>query len=235
MLHPVGPLPPAVYWRRRLVLAGAVLAVLLPLTLAMCAPGGADRPSSQAGAPPGSGTASSTATPAPTASASGTPPAGPLTVPSSQIGGPAVGEPPAAGSSAAARPAAVATCPDSAISVTVATPKSSYQVGDTPELILTIRNTSSVPCRRDVGAGQEQIQIYSGSTRIWSSDDCYADDSTDVRLLEPGQDVVSTVTWSGWNSQPGCTGTRSRVEAGTYRLIGLLGSLKSPEVPLVLR
>jgi hypothetical protein len=125
-------------------------------------------------------------------------------------------------------------CPDSAIAVTVATPKPSYKVGDTPQLILTVRNTSSRACLRDVGAQQEQIQIYSGDNRVWSSDDCYADNTKEVRLLQPSQTAVSTVTWSGWNSQPGCAGTRTRVGAGTYRLIGLLGSLKSAAVTFVL-
>ncbi|MBI1759270.1 MAG: hypothetical protein HYR62_08610 [Actinobacteria bacterium] len=237
MLQPVGPLPPAVYWRRRLVLIGGVLTVVLLLTLTMCTGGGSRT----------TGAGSATGTPTATATSL---PSGPLTVPSSEVGGPApgtrvtaegspgavtgVGSPPPGSAAGPGTTAGPGLCPDSAIAVSVSTAKESYQIGDTPELILTVRNTSSVPCRRDVGAQQEQIQIYSGEVRVWSSDDCYADDTRDVQLLAPGQAVLSTVTWSGWNSQPGCVGTRTRVSAGTYRLIGLLGALKSPAARLVL-
>jgi hypothetical protein len=62
LLHPVGPLPAATYWRRRIVLLVVVLLVLLGLRSALGGGGGGGRPR-----------AAVTPTPTPTATATATP------------------------------------------------------------------------------------------------------------------------------------------------------------------
>ncbi len=53
--------------------------------------------------------------------------------------------------------------------------------------------------------------------------------------MRPGVVYTFSVTWSGLSSQPHCLGTRTRVGAGSYALVGRLGSLVSPRSPLTLR
>jgi hypothetical protein len=229
--------------------AGGVLVVLL-LGMAMCSGGGAGRGSGAAGlsspipTPP---TATSPTATSPTATSpvpTGLP--APMTVPPDAAGGPALGSPSTSAGSVAipglggprrgpgAGAGAARTCPDSAITLTVSSFKPSYPVGDTPVLKLTIRNTARVTCRRDIGARQQQIVVYAGRTRVWSSNDCYPGGAKDVRALEPGQVVTSTVVWSGRSSRPGCSGRRTQAGAGTYLLVGQLGTLRSAPASLVL-
>lgn len=66
LLHPRGPLPPAVYWRRRLITLGALL-VVLALVLRACGSDGGN--GVLAPSPSGSPTPTATATTRPTASA----------------------------------------------------------------------------------------------------------------------------------------------------------------------
>src|SRR5262249_11225780 len=110
-----------------------------------------------------------------------------------------------------------------------------YRVGETPVLKLSVRNTGLEPCVRDVGPRQQEMLLYDGTTRIWSSNDCYPDGGTDVRTLAPGESVSATVVWSGLSSQPGCAGARTRVRAGTYQLVARVGSATSKPAKLILQ
>ncbi|HSV67809.1 MAG TPA: hypothetical protein VLJ59_18155 [Mycobacteriales bacterium] len=243
MLQPVGPLPPSVYWRRRLAVAGGLFVILL-IGLAMCSgssgdprqTGAVDSPDLSVPVPTRTPSAAITASPG----TAGGPAPGPALTPSgpARTGpartGPAGAGPAGSGPVQNAPTAAPRPCPDSAILLAVSVAKPSYRIGDTPALKLTIRNRSDVACTRDVGARQQQILVYDGRTRLWSSNDCYPEGATDVRTLAAGQVVSSTVMWSGLSSQPGCTGARARVKAGTYQIIGQLGGLTSPAAKLVL-
>jgi hypothetical protein len=102
-------------------------------------------------------------------------------------------------------------------------------------ITLTVQNVSTATCTRDLGAGQQEVLLYAGTTRLWSSNDCYPGGQRNVRPLTPGQRVTFSVTWSGLSSHPGCTGTRSRVRPGSYRLVGRLGTLASRPATLTLR
>lgn len=215
--------------------------MVLLLGLAMCSGGGGDQRATGATSP---------ASPTPTASSLVDPPAT-VTVPPGTAGGPALG-PSSTSSGSASIPgpnsgtgssgvgggASAITppkpCPDSAITLTVSSRQPSYPVGDPPVLMLTVRNIAKVTCLRDVGAWQEQILLYAGKTRLWSSNDCYPDGAKDVQALKPGQAITSMVVWSGLSSQPGCAGRRVRVPAGTYQLVGQLGTLTGKPGRLVL-
>ncbi len=241
VLQPVGPLPSQVYWRRRLVVAGG-LAVLALVGVAMCSSGG------PVSGTPGGG-AALTGSGTPTASTTTT---GEITItpPPGSAGGPAQGPQPShtasgggPGSTGTAPPttnapittAAPEPCPDAALTVVAGSAKPAYRVGETPVLKLTVRNTGSVSCVRDVGPRQQEMLLYAGSTRIWSSNDCYPDGGTDVRTLSPGESIGSTVVWSGLSSQPGCAGTRTRVKAGSYDLVARVGGARSKPVKLILQ
>ena len=250
MIEPNGPLPAGVYWRRRAFAAGA--AVLAVVVLAWVIGGfvgaaddqpvqgtassraaGASAPSS----PPApssreaSASASASATASPTASASTVlPAASPGAAPSARpTTRPAV--PPAT-----VPPGPPKACPDSVLKVTAQTGAPSYRVGERPLLRLLVVNTGKVACTRDVNRKLRELLIFSadGRKRLWSSNDCYGPPGTEQRLLPPGKPQAFQLSWAGRTSAPGCPLERTTVPAGTYRVIGRLGHLAGPPVPLTL-
>lgn len=248
VLHPVGPLPASIYWRRRLVALAAVLAALLTLWL-LSGPGG---PGGSGGRVPagaaGPATTGSTTSPAPsgstTAPASATLAATPPAGDPGASGGGSSSDPPGGDGSGGAVGSADPTpteavvpppCPDRALRVTVAPARPAYPVGALPVIALVVQNLSRATCTRDLAASQQEVLLYSGRTRLWSSNDCYPSGDRDVQALAPGERDRFGVTWSGLSSRPHCAGARTRVGPGRYTLVGRIGVLRSQSAPLVLR
>jgi len=208
MFNPVGPQPPSVYWRRRLVLLGAValVIILIALTVKIAASGG--------GQPAAGGTPRTT----PNAPVSTTPPAQSTTRPVSTTPGsthPATGG--SGSTSATPQP-----CAASQLALQAVVGQSTYQVGDKPVLELQVTNTGSSPCVQDLADRQVELRVYNGESRVWGSHDCQIQPGTNERTLAVNQPVRVAITWSGLSSSPGCAGTRQRVGAGTYTLYALL-------------
>jgi hypothetical protein len=120
--------------------------------------------------------------------------------------------------------------------LTVTSGQPSYSVGQHPLLTLHIANAGPVACVRDVSRQFRSIVLMSadGKTRLWSSSDCYSVTTDEVRTLAPGQSLGYSVAWAGRTSAPGCPAGRIAVPAGTYRLVGELGSLSGPPATLSL-
>jgi hypothetical protein len=229
VLHPVGPLPASVYWRRRMLVSATVVVVLLLAWTALS--GGGDSPRD---------TAAAVGSPTPSG---GTPTSLAATPPAGDRGG--------AGGGAGAGPAETAAapsptpgtapppsqpCSDSALQLRVLPERPAYRVGEEPVLDLVVRNVSTVACVRDLGAAHQEVLLYDGrNRRLWSSNDCYPGGTKDPQVLGPGDSASFSVTWSGLSSQPRCAGERTRVGAGSYALVGRLGSLISRRSPLALR
>ena len=217
--NPVGPESAETYWKRR---AAVALAVLVPLVLLLSLLGGGDDelvPSDV------TATASPvpTVSPAPSVDPSASP--GPTSSPGMS------GSPEPSGSPTAA----AAACTDAALQVEAAATEDTYEVGASPRLELRVTNTGTAPCSRDLGQAAVELQVVSGSDRIWSSDDCSPGGDADVVTLAPGTAEVSSVTWSGTRSRPGCEGEEERATAGTYRVQGRVGELREEGEPFVLR
>ncbi|TSD95622.1 hypothetical protein FOS14_17615 [Skermania sp. ID1734] len=222
MLEPNGPLPPEVYRRRRvaaIVIAVVVLVVLVWIIASMR--GGDDSSSAAAAASSSAAAASSTAASA-TAGASGAP---------------APGQPAASGVAApsgqAAAPVPAGQCPDQSLALKATVGQPTYPAGQKPQFGMVITNISTAPCQRDLGAGLQQMLVYSidGTQRIWSNTDCFPSNTPDVRTLNPGQQAVFKVEWSGETSQPQCAGDRVPVQPGAYTVVAQLGALRSPPEP----
>jgi hypothetical protein len=98
-----------------------------------------------------------------------------------------------------------------------------------------VRNVAKLACTRDLGAALQEVLLYHGSTRLWSSNDCYPEGERDLELMRPGVLHTFSVIWSGLGSRPKCAGARTRVGAGSYALVARLGPLVSPRAPLALR
>jgi hypothetical protein len=234
VLHPVGPLPASVYWRRRVLAIAAALGVLLLAWVAL--PGG----EGDGGSGGRQETSALVGSPSPTGaeptSLAATPPAGdPGRAGDAGSGASGAGTATPATTTPSAPPPPPQPCTDSALSLRAVPERPAYRVGDTPVVDLVVRNVSAAACARDLGARQQEVVLYAGTRRLWSSNDCYPGGSRDVQVLQPGDSASFSVTWSGLSSRPRCAGERVRVTAGTYQLVARLDTLASARAPLVLR
>jgi hypothetical protein len=218
MLHPVGTHSPAVYWRRRLVLLAsfALLVLLITLTArAVFADNGGTGPARTA-TPAG---ASSTPGPSATATTdAATPDAATTGTATTSAATPAAAK--TASTSGTAAPPRACTATQLRVKAVVGQPR--YAVGDEPVLVLQVTNSGPLPCVQDVADSQIELRVYNGASRVWGSHDCMITPGTDQRTLAVGQPAGFSITWTGLTSQPGCTGTRQRVGAGTYTLYASL-------------
>ena len=209
MLHPVGPQPPSVYWRRRLLFIGSavLLVVLVVLTAVTVMSNGDSEP--LAGA--------STGTPTNTPKSHHHSSPSPKHTKSSAAHTKSSTPPP---SSPSKPPPARCQPSDLDVSAVVAQP--SYQVGQEPMLELQVINKGSAPCVQDLADQQVELRVYNGESRVWGSHDCKIEPGTTDRTLPVGHAVRVSITWTGLSSQKGCNTTRQRVGAGTYTLYALL-------------
>ncbi|MFC9993187.1 hypothetical protein [Nocardia sp. NPDC127526] len=215
MLEPNGPLPPEIYWRRRLVAIGALVvatALVIWVAFALLRGGGEDK-QADAGA-----TTSAEAT---------NKAAGSSSAPSES------GKPSGSTTSGSAAPVAQGQCPDQSLAVKVNVGQPTYKTGEQPVFGIVITNISSAACERDMGSGLQLVSVQSldGARRLWASTDCYPDGTPDVRTLNPGQQAAFTVTWTGSTSQPSCAGERVPVPPGPYTVVAQLGSVRSAPEP----
>jgi hypothetical protein len=199
VLHPRGPLPPGVYWRRRLLTLLAVVVVLFLLGRA-CTAGGSPK-----------------AGPSPTPSPSATRTVAPSRSPS------------ASPTPTATTPPPVGPCQAADLVLSAKADAQTYPAGRRPVLTIGVANKGRAPCTRDVGQAAREIRVSSGNDRIWSSDDCSPGGGTLVVTLQPGAAPTSfTVTWSRKRSAAGCPAGSQEAPSGTYRVVGRFGDLTSP-------
>ncbi len=209
-VRPVGELSGPTYWRRRALLV-VPLALVLFVLARSC--GGNGGPSDTLVSSPDVSSPGAVVPPLP---ASGPPSAVRSTMPSA-----------AASRRPSATAAAVRTCPDSALQVTVRSAAASNPVGTSPQFRLGIRNTSAAPCRRDVGPAAVELVVTSGADRVWSSDDCSSGGGRGPVVLPPGAAQGLVLSWSGTRSRRGCKGARERALPGTYRVSARVGGVRS--------
>ena len=201
-MWPVGPEPPGVYWRRRIIVLVVLVLVLVLFWWLIWgrASGGGD-----AGPTPGP-------TPAPT-SQSSSPTASPGPTSESPTPSPTSTE--------------IGDCADADILVEASAEEAIYPLGSTPVLTLTVTNIGTTPCKRDVGPRANTLKITSGDYQVWSSDDCNPSDKNDITTLDRGDAFETQLTWDGYLSEPGCPTDEPMAEAGEYSVIGVNGNIES--------
>ena len=201
--RPLGSEPAQTYWQRRALVLGVVLVLLAAVVFAITR--GADPDSDRL------------ASADPTGS-----PGIPAAEPS-----PALPSPGAPVSSAApsGSPSALAACVPPALQVVTASDAESYPVAGRAVLELRTTNTGPAPCTLDLGAAAVELLVFSGEDRIWSSDDCGSGGPAKPTTLQPGKPVSTRVTWTARRSLPGCAGSKSEAQPGTYRVTGRVGSI----------
>jgi hypothetical protein len=217
----VGPLPPAVYWRRRAVVLGSLLVVIVLLVYSC---GGSDGSNAS---PRNAGTTS------PLLGGGSTP---------TQSGDPAT---PSTSATGAADPGSVPTaspsiqpdrslCTDDELLVTPVPAASQVPRGGTTQIAIKIKNKSNRTCKRDVGPDLQELYIVErgGAQKIWSSDDCGGPRGNKVESFTPGFEVAYTATWNG-RKTTNCK-DRPLPEIGQYQVYGRIGTKRSDPVALTL-
>lgn len=203
---PVQPrrVSPAVYRRRRLVALLVLVAIITAIVLIITRPGSAD----PAPTPKPTVTKTAVATPTATAVAAPTPTPTP-TVDVSDY----------------------KECNPKNLIVDAVTDAPDYQAGSTPDLSLTITNTSKTACFYNVGTSQQVFEIKSGNERYWISTDCQSESSDTLGILEPGVPVSSgVITWDRTYSSPDTCASERQVVPGAgaaYSLTTSIGSVTS--------
>jgi hypothetical protein len=241
----VGPLPPAVYWRRRLAVLG-ILLLLVILVVYACSDGGdqgkngAKNGGTSGGTQSGSQPAHQGRTPtkSPTPNPSGPASVAPLLPPLGSIapeGGDPVDQGAAGGPGTEPSPGAApgtGPCTDDEMAVTAVPEAPSVARGTFVRLTLKIKNISNRTCTRDVGADAQELFLLDGAkAKMWSSDACDAAHGGDVRTFRPGIEAPFFVLWDGRATSSGCA-NRPLPPAGRYQLIGRLSSKLGAPAPL---
>ncbi len=240
MLEPTGPLPPEIYRRRR-VLAITVVVVVLALVvwLVVALTGGSDAEPEPAAAE--STLTSTTSSPDTSAENASDESDGEATTSSSgsDSDGTTATKPEGesettpSGTAASSESAPPGQCPDQSLAVRVTADEPNYKVGTEPGFTIVITNIGTTGCDRDLGAGLQQVLVYSldGNERLWSNTDCFAEPTTDMRTLQPGDQAAYSVKWAASTSEPGCESPREPVGPGAYTVVGQLGGLRSTPEP----
>jgi hypothetical protein len=232
----VGPLPPAVYWRRRAVVLGAGFLFLIVVLWSCSEPGTSGSPAGQDKAttpPAGAQPTESVLTPQSGAPQGSDPPAG--AGPAAADPQPPAGDsPPAAGTVPDVLPPAAGSCTDAEISVVPVPAVKSIRKGATVELQLKIRNTSNRTCNRDLGADLQELFVKVGAEKVWSSDTCGTAKGSSVVSLQPNVDHTYRADWNG-NKDSKCANglaTGPVAAPGEYQVFGRLGTKHSDPVQL---
>jgi len=242
----MGPLPAAVYWRRRWVAVGSAVTVIVLLAWGIAAlartpdePETA-RPASRAAvsapqeaspppaAPPDAAllpatmpaTAQLTTATQPGAAGS-TPPTTSTTEPASATSVMPTPTSSPVPSPTPPPPADPVPCTNEMIAVRAEVDGPAHHVGERMSLRLVVTNGSDQPCVRDLDPVRQEIVVWSadGSERLWSSNDCSSAKGAAPRVLAPGEPVSFSVRWAGRTSAPGCPERRETVPPGEYRLL----------------
>lgn len=211
-------LPPSVYWRRRFVVLGLPLVVIVVLVLWLTNRGGHDDAAS-AVAPSGRPTSSASTHPAgathPAAATHSTAPTTPA---------------PSSTPTHSAPPGGVPDCAPPALTVALTTGAASVPAGVSPSFTVTVTNTGNTQCVVDTGALHEQVVVTSGTDRVWSSKDCApAGSPARTLLLAPGMKDATQVAWNRVRSAAGCPAHLPAPKPGSYQAtVSLAGATGGP-------
>ena len=245
LLHPQGPEPARTYWIRRGILLAVVIFLIVMIVIGVK-----------------NLTRSVVATaPAPTI----TPPAGstgPTPASSSLVSGSSITPTPSVSTSAKAAPSQTGTSatsksatsasktPAKATPTAAATPDCSsadlrvklkgdrtLSTGKKNTFKLSLINTSKATCLASVTDKNFELKIYSGTDRIWSSEDCAKVLAGFDKKLAAGADTNWTMTWNGKRSVKGksCKVGSPTPRPGTYWATAQLAGAKPVQLAMIIR
>ncbi|MFC0098198.1 hypothetical protein ACFFKH_11730 [Micromonospora marina] len=248
----VGPLPPAVYWRRRAVVLGAGLLFLIVLLYSCTvsdrntgAPGTDPSPTGSAGPDPSDSVLTpQSGSPSPTPGDSGD--GGANTGGGNTGGGNTGGGDDGGGANngggtgnggATGQPVSDdGTCTDSELLVTPVAVPQTAQRGAVVTLRLKVKNVSTRTCSRDVGADLQELYIKAGAEKIWSSDTCGTGTGSDPQSFTPNFERSYELGWNGKRDNKCASGLANGEFAaiGEYQVFARVGTKISEPVKLTI-
>ncbi|MEU1686064.1 hypothetical protein [Micromonospora sp. NPDC005707] len=245
----VGPLPPAVYWRRRAVVFGAGLLFLIVLLYSCTGTDRNDSPSGKSGG--NAGGSPSAAAPGPTGSLLTPRSTSPSPTPGDSGGGSGTSDGGGTGTDngggqngggtndggAPVNPVVdEGTCADSELQVTPVALPASAQRGTVVTLRLKVKNISERTCTRDVGADLQELYIKAGAAKVWSSDTCGTGKGSDPQSFTPDFERSYELGWNGRDVSRCANGVAAGPYApiGTYQLFARVGTKLSEPVKLTI-
>ncbi|WP_281452122.1 hypothetical protein [Paenarthrobacter nitroguajacolicus] len=142
---------------------------------------------------------------------------------------PTQGSPPSSTPSASASPTPV--CDFNLMTVAAKTDKPAYGADEKPLLTMTITNGNAAPCEVNVGTSQMEYVVMSGSDRIFSSKDCQTGGVDLVKTIQPGKSETANFPWQRNRSLEGCGVINAKPGAGGayYTFEARLGNKASPK------
>lgn len=202
---PRGPLPPRVYWTRRVLVLGVALAMVFGIGRLL---GGSPDPSENDSARPASADASTPAA-GRTASDGATGDAAPAGTNSEKK----------VKAKKTKTPLAVPTgpCADDDIVASPTVDGRAY-AGQDVTITLNLRAASSPACSWEVSPDSVVVKLTSGSDRIWSTQDCPAAIDTAPVVVRKDHTTKVEVTWSGQRSDDECSRTTLWAQPGYYHV-----------------
>ncbi len=226
VLHPVGPEPEQTYWARRLaVLVALVVAVGLVIAVIV---NGTSNGSAVSASPPAAGVPP-VVSPTPTPSGSTSTAASPSAMES------ATARPtPAKRTPAKPTPTGPVACAPAKLRGTL-TGKQTLKPGQDATFTLSLINGSDRTCVVSVTPVNFELKIYSGTDRIWSTDDC----SAAVRKLSHKVEAEGALEWQlRWDGRRSRTDCKNRPETprpGTYVATAQLDGAEPVQLRVLLR
>lgn len=201
--RPRGPLPPRVYWVRRLLVLAVALALVFGIARVLGGGGG--------GSAPGARPVGAVASPTPTAPSTRTTASAPVT-----------SARPTTSAHASPTPTVLAMpsgpCANSDVVVTPSVRGAAY-AGKPVVFTLALTTKVSPACDWDVTAESLAVRITSGTDRVWSTQDCVGAIPRQSVVVRKDQPASVNVVWNGQRSDAECTRTTPWAEPGYYHVV----------------
>jgi hypothetical protein len=240
--NPVGSLAPAVYWRRRVLVVLAVIAVLALVLYACSGSSGKKQPvadgkntgpaASQSSVPASGGSSSAAASGGASSATAGAPSGGASGGSTNATS--AAGSPGATGSPGANGGAAGGTTtgggPGCQLALSLSSQSTAYANGDHPQFTVAVINKGSADCDVDLSQKSLVLNVFSGGDHIWSSADCFSG-GKDLRGIAPGTVQTVTFTWNRTRSAQGCPSGAGQAQLGMYYGVVSLAAGSGPSAP----
>ena len=215
---------PATYWRRRVVVLAAGVAVLgLPIWAVNKALGGSQAqgaPRSYSGhvAGPSARSPDADGHRQTTARQTADPGSRPRARPSAASQGAKTSPSPRPGRQSCAR---------GAVLLTLRSARHRYGPGEQVTFVVSAVSTTSRPCRLDLGSTFTSVVVASSGTPLWNSSSCLRSTDSRAVMLRRGTPAFLRVTWDRRTSLSGCPGQGTAAAAGTYTAAAFNGQLRS--------
>ncbi|HSN44271.1 MAG TPA: hypothetical protein VLR88_09460 [Propionibacteriaceae bacterium] len=217
LTHPQGPEPESTYWgRRAFVLIGLVLTIALVWWLLSLIGADENGPSTAVPSPGGS-------TSATTGSPSGTPTTEPATS-ATPTPGTTASSPTA---SVTPTPTGPVECDPAAVALKV-TGMSPVTAGKVTKFDVSFTNTAAYACDLNLVKNPMELRIFSGTDRIWSTNDCAAWGLAGVHSVKQGEAWKGSIAWPGRRSKATCELRTEALKPGTYVATLLLSGNQRP-------